>query len=110
MISDQNRQAAADSILEAEQTRKVIPQLSKTYPDMDIEDAYEIQRRWAKGRLAKGAKIVGRKIGLTSRAMQLASKMTEPDYGSDPAGMVTRAKTVPGGYELSGAKMWISNA
>ena len=81
MISDQNRQAAADSILEAEQTRKVIPQLSKTYPDMDIEDAYEIQRRWAKGRLAKGAKIVGRKIGLTSRAMQLASKMTEPDYG-----------------------------
>lgn len=81
MISDQNRQAAADSILEAEQTRKVIPQLSKTYPDMDIEDAYEIQRRWAQGRLAKGAKIVGRKIGLTSRAMQLASKMTEPDYG-----------------------------
>jgi glutaryl-CoA dehydrogenase len=36
--------------------------------------------------------------------------LTEPDYGSDPAGMVTRAKTVPGGYQLSGAKMWISNA
>ena len=36
--------------------------------------------------------------------------LTEPDHGSDPAGMVTRAKTVPGGYELNGAKMWISNA
>lgn len=81
MISDEQRQTAADSILEAEKTRIVIPQLSKTYPDMDIEDAYEIQRRWAKGRLEKGAKIVGRKIGLTSRAMQMASKMTEPDYG-----------------------------
>lgn len=36
--------------------------------------------------------------------------LTEPDYGSDPGGMVTRAKTVPGGYSLSGAKMWISNS
>ena len=36
--------------------------------------------------------------------------LTEPDYGSDPGGMVTRAKTVDGGYSLSGAKMWISNS
>ncbi|MBE9537616.1 MAG: acyl-CoA dehydrogenase [Proteobacteria bacterium] len=36
--------------------------------------------------------------------------LTEPDYGSDPGGMVTRAKTVEGGYSLSGAKMWISNS
>ena len=36
--------------------------------------------------------------------------LTEPDYGSDPGGMITRAKTVEGGYELSGAKMWISNS
>ncbi len=36
--------------------------------------------------------------------------LTEPDYGSDPGGMVTRAKTVTGGYSLSGAKMWISNS
>jgi len=36
--------------------------------------------------------------------------LTEPDHGSDPSGMVTRAKTVDGGYELSGAKMWISNS
>jgi len=36
--------------------------------------------------------------------------LTEPDYGSDPGGMVTRAKKVDGGYLLNGAKMWISNS
>ena len=36
--------------------------------------------------------------------------LTEPDHGSDPGGMVTRAKKVDGGYLLSGAKTWISNA
>jgi glutaryl-CoA dehydrogenase len=36
--------------------------------------------------------------------------LTEPDHGSDPGSMVTRARKVPGGYALSGAKMWISNS
>jgi len=36
--------------------------------------------------------------------------LTEPDHGSDPGGMRSRAKTVDGGYQLSGAKMWISNS
>jgi glutaryl-CoA dehydrogenase len=36
--------------------------------------------------------------------------LTEPDHGSDPGSMVTRAKTVPGGYSLTGAKMWITNS
>ena len=36
--------------------------------------------------------------------------LTEPDYGSDPGGMVTKAERVDGGYHLSGSKMWISNA
>lgn len=36
--------------------------------------------------------------------------LTEPDHGSDPGGMVTRARSIEGGYELSGAKMWISNS
>ena len=35
--------------------------------------------------------------------------LTEPDFGSNPAGMVTRAERVPGGYRLNGAKMWITN-
>ncbi|RBP52934.1 acyl-CoA dehydrogenase [Arenicella xantha] len=36
--------------------------------------------------------------------------LTEPDHGSDPGSMITRAKSVPGGYRLNGAKMWISNS
>ncbi len=36
--------------------------------------------------------------------------LTEPDHGSDPGGMITRAKAVYGGYRLTGAKMWISNS
>ena len=81
MLTDAERQAAADSILRAEATRVVVPQLSKTYPEMTLEDAYDVQRRWAAARIARGARVAGRKIGLTSRAMQMASKMTEPDYG-----------------------------
>ena len=81
MLNDDQRQAAANAILEAETTRVPCVQPSKQWPEIELADAYDIQRRWAEARIAKGAKIVGRKIGLTSRAMQLASQMTEPDYG-----------------------------
>ncbi len=81
MLSDAERQAATEAILQAE--RSLIPcvQPSKQWPAMELDDAYDVQRRWAAARIAQGAKVVGRKIGLTSRAMQMASKMTEPDYG-----------------------------
>src|SRR5690606_37713086 len=36
--------------------------------------------------------------------------LTEPDHGSDPGGMVTRARKAEGGYRLTGAKMWITNS
>ena len=36
--------------------------------------------------------------------------LTEPDFGSDPGGMITRARSVSGGFELTGTKMWISNS
>jgi 2-oxo-hept-3-ene-1,7-dioate hydratase len=81
MLDDAQRQAAADAILEAERTRVPCVQPSKQWPEMTLEDSYDVQRRWAEARIAAGARIVGRKIGLTSRAMQMASKMTEPDYG-----------------------------
>lgn len=81
MLTDAQRQAAADAILAAEDTRTPCVQPSRQWPDMELEDAYDVQRRWAEARIARGARIVGRKIGLTSRAMQMASQMTEPDYG-----------------------------
>lgn len=81
MLSEEDRQQGAAALYKAERDRKIIPQLSKTYPDIEIEDAYAIQKHWAETRMAEGARLVGHKIGLTSRAMQMASKITEPDYG-----------------------------
>jgi 2-oxo-hept-3-ene-1,7-dioate hydratase len=48
---------------------------------MEIGDSYAIQQLWADARVKAGARVVGHKIGVTSRAIQIASKMTEPDYG-----------------------------
>jgi 2-oxo-hept-3-ene-1,7-dioate hydratase len=81
MLSEDERRKAAEAILKAEEARVPCPQLSKTWPAMEIEDAYRVQDLWAEARIAKGARLAGHKIGLTSRAMQMASKMTEPDYG-----------------------------
>lgn len=81
MLNEQERHAVAQALLQAETTRQVMAQPSRTWPAMEIEDAYAIQHLWAQARMAQGARIIGHKIGLTSRAMQKASKMTEPDYG-----------------------------
>ena len=76
----QRSQCAAD-LYHAEMTQTVIPQLTKTHPDMVLDDAYAIQRMWAKLHTAQGARVIGHKIGLTSRAMQMASNFNEPDFG-----------------------------
>ena len=81
MLNQTDREAAAQALYEADVGRYTIRQPSKTWPDMEIEDAYAIQAIWAGKRIADGASVIGHKIGLTSRAMQKASKITEPDYG-----------------------------
>jgi 2-oxo-hept-3-ene-1,7-dioate hydratase len=81
MISDTERRKAAEALLKAGDECKPIPQVSKTWPEMEIADSYVIQQMWADMRVKRGARVIGHKIGLTSRAMQQASKMTEPDYG-----------------------------
>ncbi len=81
MLTEKQRQEAAESLHKAEQMRLAIAQLSKSHPEMTLEDSYDVQRRYAALRIKNGARVIGRKIGLTSRAMQMASKMTEPDYG-----------------------------
>lgn len=73
---------AADRLYDAERTRIPIRQLSLQYPEMTIEDAYEVQRTLVDRKLAEGRRLIGRKIGLTSRAMQQAVSITEPDYGA----------------------------
>ncbi|ABE42927.1 2-oxo-hept-4-ene-1,7-dioate hydratase [Polaromonas sp. JS666] len=81
MINAKQRQDAANALLQAEKDRQPIQQVSKTWPEMEIEDSYAIQQLWTAARVKAGARVVGHKIGLTSKAMQRASKMTEPDYG-----------------------------
>jgi 2-oxo-hept-3-ene-1,7-dioate hydratase len=72
--------ALARQLYEARKTRTQVRHLSKLHPQMSIEDGYAIQREWVKLELADGRRIKGRKIGLTSRAMQRSSQITEPDY------------------------------
>jgi 2-oxo-hept-3-ene-1,7-dioate hydratase len=74
--------ALAQELHQSERTRSQIEQLSKRHPSMTIEDSYAIQRAWMKLKYAQGRRVIGHKIGLTSRAMQLASQITEPDYGT----------------------------
>ncbi len=81
MLTDDERRLAAEQLFRAAEERRPIEQPSRTYPRMEIEDAYRIQDLWVEARIAKGARVAGHKIGLTSRAMQMASKITEPDYG-----------------------------
>lgn len=81
MLTDEQRRQGAADLFRAEHEKRVIPQLSRTYPDIELQDAYAIQKLWADLHREKGARQVGHKIGLTSRAMQMASKITEPDYG-----------------------------
>lgn len=66
---------------EAERERRQIRQFSLEYPDIEIEDAYAIQRAWVEAKLAAGRRVAGHKIGLTSKAMQRSSNITEPDSG-----------------------------
>jgi 2-oxo-hept-3-ene-1,7-dioate hydratase len=72
--------ALARQLYEARKTRTQVRHFSKQHPQMTIEDGYAIQREWVKLELADGRRIKGRKIGLTSRAMQRSSQITEPDY------------------------------
>ena len=56
--------------------------VTRRFPGITLEDAYAIQAAWIDLQVANGATIEGHKIGLTSRAMQMAMKIDEPDYGA----------------------------
>ncbi|WP_084079141.1 fumarylacetoacetate hydrolase family protein [Demequina sp. NBRC 110057] len=71
----------AAELAAADREHGVIDRITARYPDATVEDSYAIQRVWRDQGLAAGRVIAGRKIGLTSRAMQAATGITEPDYG-----------------------------
>ncbi|WP_027528219.1 2-oxo-hept-4-ene-1,7-dioate hydratase [Bradyrhizobium sp. Ec3.3] len=73
--------SCARRLHQAEKTRTQIRQLSQDYPAITIADAYAIQKAWVDIKLAEGRIVKGHKIGLTSKAMQSALSIDEPDSG-----------------------------
>jgi len=74
-------ESLAAELDEAERTHVQLDHFSVRHPQMQLADSYAIQRAWMKRKLAAGRRPIGRKIGLTSRAMQRAVNITEPDHG-----------------------------
>ena len=75
-------QALARELHESERTRVQVEHFSKRFAGMTVEDGYAVSRAWVALKIAEGRKPIGHKIGLTSRAMQLSSQISEPDYGT----------------------------
>jgi 2-oxo-hept-3-ene-1,7-dioate hydratase len=82
MFDDTRIAALAQELHTAEKTRTPIEHFSKRFAEMTIEDGYRINRAWMQLQYADGHQAIGHKIGLTSRAMQMASQIDEPDYGT----------------------------
>ena len=82
MFSEQRIAQLAAELQQAEQTRTPVEHFSKRFPEMTVADGYAVSRAWVRLKLDAGRVARGHKIGLTSRAMQLASQITEPDYGT----------------------------
>lgn len=81
MLDAKTVRAAAERLETAERSRKPIRQLTLEHPGMTMDDAYAVQDAWMQIKLSGGRLIRGRKIGLTSKAMQNAVNINEPDYG-----------------------------
>jgi 2-oxo-hept-3-ene-1,7-dioate hydratase len=88
MLDEATIRSLASELEQAEQRREQIPQFSSRYPTMTVADSYAIQKAWMDLKKARGLRAIGHKIGLTSRAMQIAAQITEPDYGTLLDGML----------------------
>ncbi len=82
MLRDQDIQALAAELHRAQRERVAVEHFSKRLPGMTVQDGYRVGRAWVALQCAEGARVIGHKIGLTSRAMQMASQIDEPDYGT----------------------------
>ena len=72
----------AAELHQSEKSRVQVEHFSKRFPGMTVEDGYAISRAWVAMKIGEGRSVKGHKIGLTSRAMQQASQIDEPDYGT----------------------------
>jgi 2-oxo-hept-3-ene-1,7-dioate hydratase len=82
MFSPERIAELAAELLQSQRTRTPVEHFSKRHPGMTIEDGYRIGRAWVELEKAAGRQVIGHKIGLTSRAMQISSQIDEPDHGT----------------------------
>lgn len=95
MLSQDLIQQLAQELHHSERSRVQLEHFSKRFPGMTIEDGYAISRAWVAMKIAEGRQVRGHKIGLTSRAMQIASQIDEPDYGTLLDDMFFAAGDIP---------------
>ncbi|MCB1355276.1 MAG: fumarylacetoacetate hydrolase family protein [Maritimibacter sp.] len=81
MLTDAQRKEAVASLLESHRTKVQGERPSAMFPEIEIEDSYAISAMVAEEMQKRGHKIIGHKVGLTSKAMRASSKIDEPDYG-----------------------------
>lgn len=81
MLTPQERLQAVDILMNAERDRRQATLLTDTFPAIEIEDSYAISTAVVERNMAAGARLIGHKVGLTSKAMQASSRINEPDYG-----------------------------
>jgi len=79
MLPEKEIEEIAESLFKSERERKTMHPLTEKYPGITIEDSYKIQSSVLKRK--KNEKVVGKKIGLTSKPMQDLLGVNEPDYG-----------------------------
>ena len=77
-----------DELYEALVKRETVTPLSERHPDITIEDAYQIQQQMIARRLAAGERVVGKKIGVTSKVVMNMLNVHQPDFGWLLDGMV----------------------
>jgi len=80
-LTEDQRSLIADAILQAADRKQPVGPLTDTHADITVQDAYRIQLITVERRVQSGRRIIGKKIGLTSPAMQQLFKVMEPDYG-----------------------------
>jgi len=84
----------------AERAQAGVPPLTETHPGLSQADAYAVQDAWLRRKLAHGGRLAGRKVGLTSKAMQHQLGVNEPDFG-----FLLQTMLVPPGSTLLRAEL-----
>lgn len=91
-MNDEMIERVGDELFAALSTGSVIDPITDQFPELRIEDAYQIQKRLNARRVASGQRIIGKKIGVTSRAVMDMLGVLQPDFG-----MLTDAMRFPSG-------------